>query len=323
MKKEIICTSSISSEDLDYIISNVQKDLTDLPDGLLKTSISNNITQYYIKQDMNDARYHYLSKDQKELAYKIAQRDYDKKLLKAAVHVRKYINASALSALNDLRDIYDSLSPARQELVHPYIITKKEYIKIWSQHKEEAINKYWFDHPNSSIDMIRPQKRMINKDQQQILPFDSQSFNGSNPMESNHIEFNHIESNHIESNHIESNHILTEQGEIVRSKSEKIIADKLSLTKIPYYYEVPICLNGFGFVRPDFTILNPYTLKEYYWEHLGMMSSPEYVDKALSKIELYTANGILPGRDLILSYESESHPVSTNYISTLISTIFK
>ena len=142
-------------------------------------------------------------------------------------------------------------------------------------------------------------------------------------MESNHIEFNHIESNHIESNHIESNHILTEQGEIVRSKSEKIIADKLSLTKIPYYYEVPICLNGFGFVRPDFTILNPYTLKEYYWEHLGMMSSPEYVDKALSKIELYTANGILPGRDLILSYESESHPVSTNYISTLISTIFK
>ena len=308
MKKEIICTSSISSEDLDYIISNVQKDLTDLPDGLLKTSISNNITQYYIKQDMNDARYHYLSKDQKELAYKIAQRDYDKKMLKAAVHVRKNINASALSALNDLRDIYDSLSPARQELVHPYIITKKEYIKIWSQQKEEAINKYWFDHPNSSIDMIRPQKRMINKDQQHILPFDSQSFN---------------ESNHIESNPIESNHILTEQGEIVRSKSEKIIADKLSLTKIPYYYEVPICLNGFGFVRPDFTILNPYTLKEYYWEHLGMMSSPEYVDKALSKIELYAANGILPGRNLILSYESESHPVSTNYISTLISTIFK
>ena len=89
MKKEIICTSSISSEDLDYIISNVQKDLTDLPDGLLKTSISNNITQYYIKQDMNDARYHYLSKDQKELAYKIAQRDYDKKMLKAAVQFEK------------------------------------------------------------------------------------------------------------------------------------------------------------------------------------------------------------------------------------------
>ena len=44
MKKEIICTSSISSEDLDYIISNVQKDLTDLPDGLLKTSISNNVS---------------------------------------------------------------------------------------------------------------------------------------------------------------------------------------------------------------------------------------------------------------------------------------
>ena len=69
MKKEIICTSSISSEDLDYIISNVQKDLTDLPDGLLKTSISNNITQYYIKQDMNDARIaELLKQDAKDLA---------------------------------------------------------------------------------------------------------------------------------------------------------------------------------------------------------------------------------------------------------------
>ena len=298
MKKEIICTNSISREDLDILISSAQKNLNDSPGGLLKISTSNNITQYYIKQDVGDIRYHYLSKDQKGLAYKIAQRDYDKKILKESVRVRKYLDISPFYVLDSLRNIYDSLSPARQELVHPYIITKEEYIKKWSQKKEESIREYWSSHPSSSIDMIRPQKRMISKDQHQILPFDPQNFN-------------------------ESNHILTEQGEIIRSKSEKIIADKLSLTKIPYYYEVPINLKGFGFVRPDFTILDPYTLKEYYWEHFGMINNPEYVDKTLSKIELYTANGILPGRDLILSYESETHPVSTNYISTLISIIFQ
>ena len=38
--------------------------------------------------------------------------------------------------------------------------------------------------------------------------------------------------------------IITERGERVRSKSEKIIADKLNVLGIPYRYECPILLNG-------------------------------------------------------------------------------
>ena len=53
--------------------------------------------------------------------------------------------------------------------------------------------------------------------------------------------------------------IYTERGERVRSKSEKIIADKLFLQNIPYHYERPIYLKGFGMVYPDFCCLL-YTL---------------------------------------------------------------
>ena len=48
--------------------------------------------------------------------------------------------------------------------------------------------------------------------------------------------------------------ILTEKGERVRSKSEKIIADYLYRKNILYKYEKPLYLNGYGIVYPDFYI---------------------------------------------------------------------
>ena len=59
------------------------------------------------------------------------------------------------------------------------------------------------------------------------------------------------------------NPIQTENQEIVRSKSEKIIADKLKLLGIPYIYEKPLQL-GKIVKYPDFTALNKRTRKEYY-----------------------------------------------------------
>lgn len=67
--------------------------------------------------------------------------------------------------------------------------------------------------------------------------------------------------------------IFTEKGERVRSKSEKIIADKFYIKKIPYRYEYPVSLKDYGTVHPDFIVLNKRTRKEYLWEHLGMMDN--------------------------------------------------
>ena len=78
--------------------------------------------------------------------------------------------------------------------------------------------------------------------------------------------------------------LYTEKGERVRSKSELIIADMLSKEGIPYRYEYPLYLNGFGKIYPDFIVLNVKKREELYWEHFGMMDDPEYAEAAMSRM---------------------------------------
>lgn len=111
--------------------------------------------------------------------------------------------------------------------------------------------------------------------------------------------------------------IVTEKGEHVRSKSEKILADKLYMMDIPYLYEVPLYLQGYGYIKPDFTVLNKRKQKEYYWEHLGLMDDKNYSEKAIRKIENFEKNGIFPGKNLILTYETSQHPLNIKIVERL------
>ena len=112
--------------------------------------------------------------------------------------------------------------------------------------------------------------------------------------------------------------ILTEKGERVRSKSEKIIADFFNRRNIPYKYEKPLYLKGYGTVYPDFTILSKRTGKEVYWEHEGMMDKQEYARSAVQKIESYQKNHIYPGDRLILTFETEQSVLNTKELEGLV-----
>lgn len=118
---------------------------------------------------------------------------------------------------------------------------------------------------------------------------------------------------------------ITNRGERVRSKSEKIIADELDRQGIPYKYEKPLKLNVDGMVKdfyPDFTALNISTGEVKYLEHLGMMDNPHYYKNTLAKLDAYEKNGLLIGRDIILLHESFSRPLNTrsvvNYIKEFL-----
>lgn len=117
---------------------------------------------------------------------------------------------------------------------------------------------------------------------------------------------------------IEEDAIYTENGEAVRSKSEKILADKFKMMDIPYHYEKPLMLKGYGTVYPGFTVLNKRTRKEYCWEHFGMMDNPEYAKKAVKKIETMTRNGFYQGKNLILTYETSAHLLNMKVVELLI-----
>lgn len=112
--------------------------------------------------------------------------------------------------------------------------------------------------------------------------------------------------------------LYTSKDERVRSKSEVIIADLLARESIPYRYEYPIYLSGIGRIYPDFTVLNVRRRKEMYWEHLGMMDDPSYVENALKRITAYEQNGIFPGENLILTYETRQNPLNPKVIFLMI-----
>lgn len=117
---------------------------------------------------------------------------------------------------------------------------------------------------------------------------------------------------------IDDTEFYSNNGVRVRSKSELIIANLLEQYGVPYKYEMPLALDGIGIVRPDFITLNVRLRSEYVWEHLGMMDNEGYANKNVAKINSYTQNGYIPGKNMIISFESSRCPISSQNIKAII-----
>ena len=103
----------------------------------------------------------------------------------------------------------------------------------------------------------------------------------------------------------------TSSGNMVRSKSEVIIDMALYTNKIPFRYECALNL-GHTIIYPDFTIRHPMTGDLFYWEHFGMMDDPNYYKNAYSKLLLYTSEGMVPGVNLITTFETKEKSQTSN-----------
>ena len=116
--------------------------------------------------------------------------------------------------------------------------------------------------------------------------------------------------------------LYTASGVRVRSKSEVIIADALDRAGIPYRYEYPTSVKGWGTLYPDFTCLNSRDRKEIIWEHFGLMGDPDYTENAIQKIAHYTASGYILGKNLIATFESGTTPLSVKQVQGYIKAFF-
>lgn len=84
----------------------------------------------------------------------------------------------------------------------------------------------------------------------------------------------------------------TSRGELVRSKSEVIIADLLHGLGVPYAYEQPF-VGPDGSIRyPDFTIDDAESGRLLLIEHLGMLDRPDYVRRWEAKKRWYRDAGV-------------------------------
>lgn len=88
-------------------------------------------------------------------------------------------------------------------------------------------------------------------------------------------------------------------GDMVRSKSEVIVANLLHQAGIPFTYEEPLYAEDGTFFLPDFTLR--IAGKKYFWEHWGMLSDERYAAHRDQKKSWYEKN--FPGC-LVESLES-------------------
>lgn len=234
--------------------------LEQAPEGSLILSKSNGSTQYYHKTRTEQKKGTYIEKKNSKLIIDLAQKDYNRRLLKEINRQISLLNQIIkLLPSSDLTDVYSAFPESRKNLVTPNFITDEDFARRWQEVKYEG------------------------KSVPEELPF-----------------------------------FVTEKGEKVRSKTEKILADKLLLMKIPYRYESPLYLKGYGTIYPDFTLLHVSKREEIYWEHFGMMDNPQYVQKAIQKIHTYGRNGFYPGKNLIITFETLQTPLDMRWVEDMI-----
>ena len=114
----------------------------------------------------------------------------------------------------------------------------------------------------------------------------------------------------------------TDKNELVRSKSEVIIANALFRAGVPYHYEQPLFIPRMGEIHPDFTVLRQVDRKEILWEHLGMMDDSDYRSNALQRLKAYEASGYYLGCNLVVTFETTKQPLDTRTVNNLIKQFF-
>ena len=245
---------------LESDIAVIKQRLAASPEGTLRIATKPSGYQYYQKLESYDSKGKYLTKKETSLISRLAQKDYDQKLLavlekqlKAIERFMKDCDPDAVTA------VYNQLSDPRKQLVTPLVLTDEEYVRQWLS-----------------------------------TPYQKLGFRSDDP------------------------EYFTENNERVRSKSEIIIANALRSHNIPYRYEFPVYEDGVVIAAPDFNCLNVRTRKEYYWEHLGMMGDDAYVNKNIRKIERYTLAKHFDESRLILTFETDKHPLNTRIIEEKI-----
>lgn len=250
-------------EAIEQVLQKARLSLAKAPDGNLRIARKQDSRgivhpQYYVVTQKGDTKGTYLPQSKIDTAKKIAQRDYDQKVVEVASQLKKILG-DFLSTLpsQSVSHLYTD-NPERRQLITPYILTDEEYTQQWL-----------------------------------TQPYNPKPFNFDAP------------------------EIYTEKGERVRSKSEKIIADKLYSMGIPYRYEAPVKIKKHREILtfyPDFTILDVSNRREIILEHFGMMSNPEYAQKTVGKLNLYGKNGWFPGKNMMITMETENTPLDTKVL---------
>lgn len=265
---------------LEKMIKGIDMFLSGAPEGCLKWQNKNGRTYYYHQYQSDTAR----GQDEKEQPQE------------AVNYFRRYIKKSDLKLAQILaqKNYYSSVKP----LVQKQLKELKQFVNKYPKDNLEEMYETLSEERKRLVKPLQPSVKQI------IKNWEAEVY-GKNTKYSENLKFE------------------TDQGELVRSKSEIIIANLLyqNQNHILYKYERPLELNVEGrskTIYPDFTILSKRIGKIIYWEHAGRMDDSYYVNDFVKKLNTYVMNGLLPGKDVILTYETQNNPLEIGVVKRMI-----
>ncbi len=134
-------------KELKKLKKDKEKALKHAPEGSLRVNSYGGRTQYYHRINPKDLNGVYIKDKEVRLAQKLAQKDYDTKILRAAGKeikaIQRYFSSSPVKYPEE---IYGALHRERQKLVFPIKETDEEYIKAWESIEYEG-KKFYEDTP--------------------------------------------------------------------------------------------------------------------------------------------------------------------------------
>ncbi len=128
-------------EQLEKVICNKEKCLQQQREGKLRIQKKGNGYQYFIRTDPKDTNGKYIPLSKRNLAVRIAQQDYDEKLVSAAKKELRVVSDYAKMLENSsITSIYEMLHLGKRILVNPIFLPDNRYVESWRKEKYEPLH---------------------------------------------------------------------------------------------------------------------------------------------------------------------------------------
>lgn len=129
-----------------------EKALQHIVQGTLRISDSGNSTKYYHRRNTSDRSGVYIPEKERDIARKLAQKEYDCKIL-GAVNKELKVIKKYLVGYPDMRaeQLYEKLHKERQKLIIPIEETEEQYLMKWQDYSyqgkgfDENVPEYFSD----------------------------------------------------------------------------------------------------------------------------------------------------------------------------------
>ena len=242
-----------------------------LPKGKIYTIEKHNKTHYYFRDPTRDGKFCYI-KDDNKIINALLQKQYLLKLQEAAGKELIAIDLY-LGHMPEVsaEEVYETFSGDEKERIVPELESDELFVRRWEEEKYESLREA------EKLGIVTWSSAAAYDDEDGV--------------------------------NIPVSESITDRGEIVRSKSECMIANMLNKNGIPYKYEKPLWLGG-AQIYPDFTILDVSNRREIYLEHLGRLDSEDYLERTVRKLNRYASEGYHLGDRVLLTMETRAQPLN-------------